>query len=340
MKRIDQEQSTIFKGNNGFTTTLDELQVVNLYPAYLEKERLKLVVLNAQRGKYLDEIEAYFTYHPILKDVDIILFNELDIGMARSGNLNTAKELAQKLKMNYLFGAEFLELTKGEEKERSIPGENSEALHGNAILSRSYLYEPYRLRLPLEYDWSDDYQQRLGSRIALFAKVKVRERELGLVCTHLENKTSPEGRARQIDVILHHVETRFGPLPVVIGGDINTNTVDERDQDQITLLSQEPERRSYPEQYEPLFRMLANQGFDYESANLPGKTTCRVNWEQGHEVSLNIDWFFTKGLKSSSPAIITTIFHKDELLALPDMESSEGVEISDHNAICVDLDFL
>jgi endonuclease/exonuclease/phosphatase family metal-dependent hydrolase len=343
MKRIDQKQSTISKQNDGFADPLDELQVGNLYPVSLEKERLKLVIFNAQRGKYLDEIEAYFTYHPILKDVDIIFFNELDIGMARSGNFNTARELAQRLKMNYLFGAEFLELTKGEENERTIPGENNEALHGNAILSRFDLYEPYLLRLLVEYDWYEDYQKRLGSRIALFAKVKVKEKELGLVCTHLENKTSPEGRARQMEQILHHVKERFGSLPVVIGGDINTNTIDERDQEQVpkalTLLSKESNRRTHPEKYESLFAILEESGFDYKEANLPGKITCRGHQEKGNTLELNLDWIFTKGLRSSSPAVIPTIFYEDKFPDLPNMERSEGIEISDHNVISVEVEF-
>jgi hypothetical protein len=57
----------------------------------------KIVFLNAERGRYLDEIEAYFEYHPGLKDASIILLNEIDVGMARSGNRNNAKEFGERL---------------------------------------------------------------------------------------------------------------------------------------------------------------------------------------------------------------------------------------------------
>lgn len=52
-------------------------------------------------------------YHPVLKGADIVFFNELDKGMIRTGNRDTALELSNKLSMNYMYGVEFLELTKG-----------------------------------------------------------------------------------------------------------------------------------------------------------------------------------------------------------------------------------
>ena len=40
----------------------------------------------------------------------MILANELDDGCARSGNKNTARELAQAFGLNYAWGLEFIEL--------------------------------------------------------------------------------------------------------------------------------------------------------------------------------------------------------------------------------------
>ena len=329
------------KNESELTAQLNDIRFSSPYMTSSEKDSLKVVVFNAQRGRYLDEIEAYFTYHPILQDADIILFNELDIGMVRSGNLDTVKELSQRLQMNYFFGAEFVELTKGEKEERAVPGENRDALHGNAILSRFCLHDPYLLRLPLLYDWYDDYQQRLGSRNALFATIKNDAWEVGLVCTHLENNTSPRGRAEQMESILKKTAERFGASPVVIGGDMNTHTFDDTQHIPATqrsaILTNNPDRFNQQEKYEPLFSMVNAWGFDYNEANLPRKITCRGYHEEAHPLMLNIDWIFTKGVQSFAPVVVTTIFNKDELPGLLNMDESQGIEISDHNAIVVEI---
>ncbi len=210
---VEKVELAVCEANN--STGVDALKVIpelnnieqlNQYGSAKPKDELKIVLFNAERGRYPDEIDAYMKYHPVLKGADIVFFNELDKGMIRTGNRDTALELSNKLSMNYMYGVEFLELTKGGLNERRVQGENNEAFHGNAIMSRYELYDSFLERLPLEYDWFDDTQKRLGGRMALFTKVKVGNTEIGLICTHLENMTSPEGRMRQMTFILEQAE--------------------------------------------------------------------------------------------------------------------------------------
>ena len=56
---------------------------------------------------------------PALRDPDLIFLGEMDLGMARSANKHTTREMAAALKMNYAYGVEFLEFTGGEAEERS-----------------------------------------------------------------------------------------------------------------------------------------------------------------------------------------------------------------------------
>jgi len=58
---------------------------------------------------------------------DIILLQEADLNARRTHHINVAREIAQKLQMNYVFGREFQELTQGSKK--------SPAYHGQATLS-------------------------------------------------------------------------------------------------------------------------------------------------------------------------------------------------------------
>ena len=85
------------------------------------------------------------------------------------------------------------------------------------------------LRLPEQYNWYYDRQKRIGGRNAVFAKLDVQGQEVGAVSIHLENRTSGAGRLQQMKAVLQEVERVFPGIPVVLGGDLNTNTFDGRD---------------------------------------------------------------------------------------------------------------
>lgn len=320
---------------------MNELEIVNTYyDESILPNSLKIVLLNAERGSYLDEIEAYMKYHPALKDADIIFLNELDYGLLRTGNINTTAELSKRLGMNYVFGVEFMELVTAKRNDTNAPRthqENKQAFHGNAIMARCKLYDPMLIRLPLLYDWFNDEQKRFGTRMALLAKIIVQNKEIGLVCTHLENRTSPEGREAQMKVLLDEIEKRFKNMPVIIAGDMNTNTFDGSNASETKrmyeLFKIETDRVKAPEKYEPLFKLAEGYGYDYKMCNLPGKITRRKPIDGKGNLEMNLDWFFTKGMSCSEPIVVNTIFNRSELPGIEGLEHSEGIQFSDHNAI-------
>jgi len=315
---------------------LNDIEGTNRFNSIEEKDYLKIVLFNAERGKYLEEIDAYMKYHPALIDADIIFFNELDKGMIRTGNKDTALELAGRLSMNYIYGVEFLELTKGGSRERKVPGENNEAFHGNAIMSRYELKDSFLIRLPLEYDWFHDNQKRLGGRMALFTKVRVGNNEVGLVCTHLENMTSSTGRKNQMDYILKQADKHYPDIPVIIAGDMNTNTFNSNDKKDVEKaylnFEKETDRIYSPQLYEEIFQAVEEHGFDYTNANVKGKLTRRKHKIGKDDLLLNLDWFFVKDMHCHQTNVVNTIFCNKELSGFQ-MEQSEAIEISDHNAI-------
>lgn len=89
-----------------------------------------------------------------LRDADVIVLNEVDLGMKRTDYRDVAKDLARALNMNYVFGVEFVEvdrlddlgidpvrledpeLTKQMQEELKPDPVRYRGLHGNAILSR------------------------------------------------------------------------------------------------------------------------------------------------------------------------------------------------------------
>lgn len=114
-----------------------------------------------------------------LKDADVVVLNEVDWGMKRTGYRNVAGELASALGMNYAWGVEFVEVDPmllGTEKfEEAPPAERAAmierikveparylGLHGNAILSR-YPLTNVRL-IPFQLQGHDWYAQEKAGR--------------------------------------------------------------------------------------------------------------------------------------------------------------------------------
>ena len=128
---------------------------------------LRVVEWNIERGAHLEGIIEVLNAHPVLQFADLLLLNELDDGMVRSGNLNVALDLSRALEAHALFGVEYLELTKGAGGEVRLAGENTGALHGNAILTRQPFSNPQIIRLPRCENNFESKERRIGGRIGM-----------------------------------------------------------------------------------------------------------------------------------------------------------------------------
>src|SRR5262249_54121509 len=96
----------------------------------------RFVAWNIERGTHLEaQLDALRT-HPYLKECDVLLVTEADVGMARSSNRSVAEELARGLEMSYVFAPCYIAPGPGSGVERDVTGANRLGLHGNAILSR------------------------------------------------------------------------------------------------------------------------------------------------------------------------------------------------------------
>ena len=121
--------------------------------------------INASKQQRIDE------QLQTLRDADIILLNEVDLGMKRTDYRDVARDLAHTLGMNHVFGVEFVELDRLDDLglER-VPLEDPDlaqkmreelkpdparymGLHGNAILSRYPIQNARIFRLPVCHDW-------------------------------------------------------------------------------------------------------------------------------------------------------------------------------------------
>lgn len=290
-------------------------------------EQLGVLMFNMERGVHLEEIREFLRDCPDIQPFDVILANELDDGCARSGNKNTARELAKAFGLNYAWGLEFIEL---------VNDENEKGFHGNAVFSRWPIRRAGVIRLPEQYNWYFDRQRRIGGRLAVFAELDVGGKPLGVVSIHLENRTHGEGREAQMRTILEAVQRELPDMPVILGGDLNTNTFDGRAKEDIGEIAASPElRRRCLEgvfEYEPLLPLSAADGYEI----VPGepKLTRRKPMPDGSFLPLRLDWILLKGAAATESRMVSTA-KEDLTYARPGsaLEAFTGAELSDHNAI-------
>ena len=290
-------------------------------------EALGVLMFNMERGVNLKEIQEFLRDCRDIQPFDIILANELDDGCARSGNKNTARELAEAFGLNYAWGLEFIEL---------VNDENEKGFHGNAVFSRWPIRRAGVIRLPEEYNWYFDRQKRIGGRLAVFAELDVGGKPLGAVSIHLENRTHGEGRLHQMKTILEAVRRELPDMPLILGGDLNTNTFDGRDKEDINDVAASPEmRRRCLEDvfdFEPLLPLTAEEGYQI----VPGepKLTRRKPMPDGGFLPLRLDWIMVKGVRAKESHMVSTA-KEDFTYAAPGsaLAAFTGKELSDHNAI-------
>ena len=296
-------------------------------PPQTVPEKLGVLMFNMERGVHLEEIREFLRDCPDIQPFDVILANELDDGCFRSGNKNTARELAQAFGLNYAWGLEFIEL---------VDERNEKGFHGNAVFSRWPIRRAGVIRLPEQYNWYFDRQRRIGGRLAVFAELDVGGRPLGVVSIHLENRTHGAGRQAQMAAILEAVDRELPGMPVILGGDLNTNTFDGRSKEDIGDIAASPDlRRRCLEgvfDFEPLLPMCAAAGYEI----VPGepRLTRRKPLPDGDFLPLRLDWILLRGLRAEESRMVSTA-KEDLTYARPGsaLERFAGAELSDHNAV-------
>jgi endonuclease/exonuclease/phosphatase family metal-dependent hydrolase len=177
-----------------------------------------VVSWNINRGLKLHGVVEFLSR----EKADIILLQEVDLNARRTQHLNIAREISQKLQLNYVFGREFQELTQG---TRASP-----AFHGQATLSRWPLSNPRIVRFEKQSNfWRphwfipeiDPFQERLGGRLALASDASIAGRTIITYNLHLESRGDDRLRESQLEETLEDTK-RYSPrTPVLLAGDFN-----------------------------------------------------------------------------------------------------------------------
>jgi endonuclease/exonuclease/phosphatase family metal-dependent hydrolase len=326
---------------------------------------IRATAWNIERGLRLDSIIRVFKEHPVLSRSDILLLTELDYGMARTENRFVARELAESLKLNYVFAPCYINMNKGSGLEVHTTGENTQALHGNALFSRYPLRNAHSLPLPNGKDKMKGNEKRLGRQVAVIADVKLPTGWARMMSLHLDAHSTQRHRHLQMKLVLDHLESLRPQLPTLIGGDWNTSTYNSRRAvysivgffRRVLMGVGHVIENHYlhPERWfeRALFKELEKRGYDYRHLNEDGAGTLpydvrdlavntnmsdwvprwcfwflnRALEPYGGRCSLKLDWFAGKGIK---PDV------ENSPRVIGNLDDSAG-KLSDHDAIVLDF---
>jgi endonuclease/exonuclease/phosphatase family metal-dependent hydrolase len=222
---------------------------------------LRLVTWNIERGLQLDGIKLLFANTEeflrqaklhgkkadiaqirqdieVLKSADIIVLNEVDWGLKRTGYRAVVRELGNALNMNWAYGVEFVEvdsISLGTEKleewknkaerqrllaEIQVDKEQLRALHGTAVLSRYPILGARLEPFPTAgYDWFKGEKKALdllekGKRIgaeAAFLEKTVRQIRRGQRTSLIVTLDVPDLKEKKLTVAATHLESNALP---------------------------------------------------------------------------------------------------------------------------------
>jgi endonuclease/exonuclease/phosphatase family metal-dependent hydrolase len=324
-------------------------------------DSLRAVAWNIERGMQLEGIVRSLQENPALAGADLLLLSELDWGMARTENRFVAREIAAALQMNYAFAPCYIALTKGAGIEKQAAGENTESLHGNALLSRFPIRGVHSLALPNGKDKMQGAEKRIGAQRAVIADIEHSSGAIRAVSLHLDAHSSQRHRHLQMRQVLDHLEGLEPRLPTLIGGDWNTTTHDASRAlysilgyvRRVLMGVRHVVANHYPHPdrwfERRLFRELERRGYNYRDLNNAGECTLHynvrdittnlnmgewvpqwcfwfINWaleRTGGACSMKLDWFAGKGIDPVTRAVVVSGL------------SANGKPVSDHDPIAV-----
>jgi endonuclease/exonuclease/phosphatase family metal-dependent hydrolase len=204
-------------------SSMDEVICGGFVPPRLElwpRESIRVVDWNIERGTHTAGIIEFLKKCK----ADLIFLQELDLNARRTNYLDAAREIAQVLQLNFVFGKEFEELTQG--------SKHSPAYQGQATLSSWPIKNARLIRFQRQSKfWAphwyipriEPFQERLGGRIALAADVEVSGRILATYNLHLESKENDALRVSQLNEVMADIRSSNGNRSTLVAGDLSLN---------------------------------------------------------------------------------------------------------------------
>lgn len=242
--------------------SFDAPRQIVAFPSDGKLRSIRIATWNIERGIQLNTIGSELAGNP----AELLLLQEVDWNAPRSGRLDIAKALADRLQLNLSYAIEFEELSQDQ---------GGKAFIGQATLTRLPIRASRVLRFQKQSgfwkprDWIPSsiplMQRRLGSRVALVTELQFAGQTLVVYNAHLESRSMGWIQSEQLEEILADLHRYPAGTPVIIGGDLNSK-------------------------YFPWSLLHKLERAEFQSA-----TGNHV--ERTHVVAMSLDWIFARGVR-------------------------------------------
>lgn len=185
-----------------------------------QAQSLKVISWNIHSGRHLEQVVATLQG----QKPDICLLQEVDVHARRTNKQHTPEELARRLKMKYVFGVEFEELSQGSPDRKAYIGQailTSLPVRQSRIIrfsEQSGFWKP-RSFMPSSLPF---FQRRLGGRIALVTELDFHGHLLVFYNLHLESRNWGRLQYRQLKEVLADADHYPSGTSIILAGDLNT----------------------------------------------------------------------------------------------------------------------
>lgn len=182
------------------------------------RDYIRVVTWNIERGLQFSGILEFLQ----TAEADLMLLQEVDVGVRRTQYRDVASDLARELRLNCVFAREFQELGAG--------APPAPAYHGLATLSAWPLEQGRIIRFQRQSGfWKprwylpriEVFQRRLGGRIALVTDALVCGQRIRIYNLHLESKGKDDLRLQQLREVLEDARESPESTRVILAGDLN-----------------------------------------------------------------------------------------------------------------------
>ena len=205
--------------------------------AFKNEKEFETLIDTTRFPKESDAYQEILQQRRLLESADLVILEEMDVGMKRSDYLDATRVLAEALDMNYVYGAAYLEIDtlnlgtekfvdeKGVEDKKlqemfRVEPEKYRGLFGTSVLSRYPILKVRYFQLKYQpYDWYEGEKIPLatlekakrGGAKAVFLERLFREMKVGGRAFMQVDLYIPELPEKKLSVINVHLEIKCVP---------------------------------------------------------------------------------------------------------------------------------
>jgi endonuclease/exonuclease/phosphatase family metal-dependent hydrolase len=267
--------------------SFDNARQIAAFPTDGRLRSIRVATWNIDRGTQVATIGSELGKNP----ADLLLLQEVDWNAARSGRVDVAKVLADRLRLNLSYAIEFEELSQEH---------GGKAFIGQATLTRLPILASRVLRFKKQSGWWKPHdwipssvpflQRRLGSRIALVTELQFAGRPLVVYNAHLESRSMGPLQSEQLEEMLADLKQYPADTPAIIGGDLNT--------------------KYFPSVF---LHKLERAGF---------RSATGEQIERTHVIAMALDWIFARGVKIEEGMVRRDLAGSDHYPLYADVKAS------------------